>query len=305
MQPLTSMDVMFRLEAAEASHSVPKPLLEGKPNNPAGNAAAEAGPPLTPLGQVQPQQAAIEASPQLEKQPRQALIGRTQNGKASAMLPALAASAAAAAATQQPTARVAPPRSAAPPSQPPAPRQNPIITNAMSAVEENGPWLRKIPSVPVYTPTAEEWKDPIAYIQSIQPEAGKYGACVVKAPITPAVPAALLLKDLRFTTRLQKVKDDPWGKTWEDGIKFWDSGRKCTVLEYAKSADEFARKKLGLAAELPTATVESMYWREKEVTRPGKESTVEYGNDIEGSAFHPQDPLGQTKWNLNVGSVFK
>jgi hypothetical protein len=219
------------------------------------------------------------------------------------MLLAALEDAAMAAAAPRP-ARAAPTRAAAPASA--APRQNPIITNAMSAVEEHGPWLREIPSVPVYSPTAEEWQDPIAYIRSIQPEAGKFGGCIVKAPITPAVPAALLLKDLRFTTRLQKVKDNPWGKTFEEGIKFWNTSRKCTLLEYAKLADDFARRKQGIAAELPIATVESMYWREKDskVTRLGKECTVEYGNDIEGSAFHPQDPLGQTQWNLNVSYCF-
>jgi hypothetical protein len=297
MQPLTAMDVLPELKAAEASQHTQKPLPGS--TDPVGVAVAEAGPPLTPLSQLRQQQTPVEPSPPLKKQASQRLVGPAQNGKANA-----AAHEVADAAAPQRPARVAPPRSAAPPAarQPPAPRQNPIITNAMSAVEEHGPWLREIPSVPVYRPSVEEWQDPLLYIRSIQPEAGKFGACIVKAPITPAVPAALLLKDLKFTTRIQKVKDDAWGETWADGITFWDNGRKCTVIEYAKLADDFARRKLGLAAQLPTTTVESMYWREKDskVTRCGKECTVEYGNDIEGSAFHPQDPLGQSNWNLNV-----
>lgn len=302
MQSITAVDILAGLKAAEAGQRAQKSVLGNR--NPVCVAAAEAGPPLTPLSQIHQQQTLVEPSPLLKhNRTSQLLVGLAQNGETNAT----ALEAADAAAAQSP-ARVAPPRSAAPPAaaQPPAPRQNPIITNAMSAVEEHGPWLREIPSVPVYTPSAEEWQDPLMYIRSIQPEAGKFGACVVKSPITPAVPAALLLKDLKFTTRLQKVKDDPWGKTWANGIKFWDSGRKCTVLEYAKFADDFARRKLGLAAELPTATVESMYWREKDlkVTRSGKECTVEYGNDIEGSAFHPKDPLGQSNWNLNVRFLY-
>ena len=302
------MDIVTGSETAEPSPSVQKPPLDGN-FNPAGDAPEagppltpfgqlnpEAGPPLTPLGQLNPKHTPEEPSPISKTQRTIEINGYCQNGKTTRLINAVVASAAVAAAHR--TAAVSPPRTAAQP----APRQNPIITNAMSAVAEHGPWLRDIPSVPVYTPTAEEWKDPIAYIRSIQPEAGKYGACVVKAPITPAVPAALLLKDLRFTTRLQKVTDEPWGKTWQDGTKFWDSGRECSLAEYAKLADDFARRKLGLAAELPTTTVESLYWREKEkdTYRAGRECTVEYGNDIEGSAFHPQDPLGQTKWNLNV-----
>jgi hypothetical protein len=306
MQTLTALDVLAGLKAADLNQSQERPVLERNTTNAVGdNFTTEAGSPPTPLGQLNQQQVPTEPSPLEDKKSKHTVYLSGQQERTTLNVPAVQAAAAtagaataAAAAAQQ---RVAPPRAAAPPAQqPPATRQHPIIANAMSAVEEHAPWLREIPSVPVYHPTAEEWKDPLSYIRSIQPEAGKFGACVVKAPITPAVPAALLLKDLRFTTRLQKVKDDPWGKTWEEGIKFYDSGRKCTLLEYAKFADEFARRKLGLAAELPTATVESMYWREKELTRVGKVLTVEYGNDIEGSAFHPQDPLGQTKWNLNV-----
>ena len=178
-------------------------------------------------------------------------------------------------------------------------RPHPIITNAMAAAAENVSWLDEIPSVPVYTPTAAEWADPIEYIRSIQAEAGKYGACVVKAPVAPAVPAAVMLKELRFTTRLQYLKDTPWGKTWDEGSKYYERGRICTLTDYSKAADEFARKKLGMAAEVPTRTAEALYWKERQ-GRPGKECTVEYGNDIEGTAFYPGDSLGQSNWNLNV-----
>lgn len=178
-------------------------------------------------------------------------------------------------------------------------RPNPIATHALAAAVDNASWLEEIPSVPVYTPTAAEWADPFAYIHSIQAEAGKYGACVVKAPVAPAVPAAIMLKDLRFSTRLQSLKDVPWGKTWDEGSKYYERGRRCTLSEYAKAADEFARKKLGVAAELPTRTAEALYWKERE-GRPGRECTVEYGNDVEGTAFCPGDPLGSSNWNLNV-----
>ena len=120
----------------------------------------------------------------------------------------------------------------------------------------------------------------------------------------PAVPAALLLNDLRFSTRLQCLRDAPEGwQSWEDGFKtWWDSGRTYSLKDYAKIADEFARKKLGMAAALPTTTVEAMYWRERLGRLAGVGTTVEYGNDVDGTGFFSgeEDPLGRTKWNLNV-----
>jgi hypothetical protein len=41
------------------------------------------------------------------------------------------------------------------------------------------------------------------------------------------------------------------------------------------------------------------YWRERERDH-GTPLTVEYGNDVEGSLFLPQDRLGRSRWNLNV-----
>jgi hypothetical protein len=36
-------------------------------------------------------------------------------------------------------------------------------------------WTDKIPECPVYSPTKEEFEDPLVYLQKIAPEASKYG----------------------------------------------------------------------------------------------------------------------------------
>ena len=36
-------------------------------------------------------------------------------------------------------------------------------------------WINKIPECPVYSPTREEFEDPLVYLQRIAPEASKYG----------------------------------------------------------------------------------------------------------------------------------
>jgi JmjC domain, hydroxylase len=44
--------------------------------------------------------------------------------------------------------------------------------------------------------------------------------------------------------------------------------------------------------------LQAEYWRSR-TERDG--AFVEYGNDVEGSAFSVRDPLGSTRWNLQVG----
>lgn len=36
-------------------------------------------------------------------------------------------------------------------------------------------WIERIPECPVYSPTKEEFEDPLVYLQKIAPEASKYG----------------------------------------------------------------------------------------------------------------------------------
>lgn len=54
------------------------------------------------------------------------------------------------------------------------------------------------------------------------------------------------------------------------------------------------------SGSLPSAAnLEKEFWREM---ASGKKGTVEYGVNVEGSAFstNPNDLLGKSKWNLKV-----
>jgi hypothetical protein len=200
----------------------------------------------------------------------------------------------------------APRAAAAPPGRPP---QNPApaaenraarLDASVARNREEQAWLRDIPAAPVYSPTAAEWADPLAYIRAIQPQAALYGVCVVRAPLAPAAPPGALLQAFRFTTRQQRVRDAAWGADWEGGVRFGQRDKRYSLAEYQRAADEFARRRLGMAGTLPTPTVEAEYWRERAAAPGGGGLLVEYGNDVEGTAFHPGDPLGETSWNLNV-----
>ena len=249
---------------------------------------------------------------------------------------------------------------------------------------EQQAWLSEIPHAPVFTPTAAEWADPLAYIRSIQEDGSAAGICLVRAPLPPGVcgGAALALQPgFRFTTRQQQISDVAWND-WDSGV-FFQRDKRYNVREYAAMADEFARKRFGgLAGAPPPGFVEvreragggacgawgresrdgrsalvaegcepgggggrpvlsrgagpaprfetpaapgtpscrapswdtpdtgdtpphplhhppsqAEYWRERE---SGGGALVEYGNDVEGSAFYPDDDLGRSAWNLNV-----
>ncbi|CRK97404.1 CLUMA_CG010794, isoform A [Clunio marinus] len=60
---------------------------------------------------------------------------------------------------------------------------------------------------PVFIPTAEEFKNPLLYIQKIRPLAEKFGICKIKPPADWQPPFTLDVEKLRFTPRIQRVNE--------------------------------------------------------------------------------------------------
>lgn len=160
-------------------------------------------------------------------------------------------------------------------------------------------WTDKIPECPVYSPTKEEFEDPLVYLQKIAPEASKYGICKIISPSSASVPAGVVLTKeqpgFKFTTRVQPLRLAEWDT--EDKVTFFMSGRNYTFREYEKMANKvFARRYCSVGC-LPATYLEKEFWQE--IGR-GKMDTVEYACDVDGSAFStsPTDQLGNSKWNL-------
>uniref|UniRef100_A0ACD5TLP2 Uncharacterized protein n=1 Tax=Avena sativa TaxID=4498 RepID=A0ACD5TLP2_AVESA len=160
-------------------------------------------------------------------------------------------------------------------------------------------WIDEIPECPVYYPTKEEFKDPIAYIQKISPVASKYGICKIVAPVSASVPAGVVLMKeqpgFKFMTRVQPLRLAEWAE--DDTVTFFMSGRKYTFRDYERMANKVFSKKYSSASCLPAKYVEEEFWRE---ISSGKMDFVEYACDVDGSAFSssPRDNLGKSNWNL-------
>eukprot|EP00897_Mesotaenium_endlicherianum_P010241 jgi/Mesen1/9245/ME000006S09244 len=159
-------------------------------------------------------------------------------------------------------------------------------------------WVPLVKPCPVYYPTVEEFKDPLAYISLIQPEASKYGICKIIPPVSASVAASTVLtkeRHLRFATRVQALRLNYWDS--RDQASFRISNRTYTLPEYEKLANQFAMKQFKTTAHMSERHVEVRFWEE---LAKEKASMVEYGSDVEGTAFSSSslDPLGCSNWNL-------
>lgn len=91
-----------------------------------------------------------------------------------------------------------------------------------------------IPEAPCFTPTAEEWRDPMKYIRSISEAGYRYGIVRIVPPEGWNPPCGLStdVVSRKFSTRRQAVH------SLQQGLPFPD-GRNYTLLEYRAMANRF------------------------------------------------------------------
>ncbi|KAG2708911.1 hypothetical protein I3760_05G214900 [Carya illinoinensis] len=161
-------------------------------------------------------------------------------------------------------------------------------------------WIDDISKCPVYRPSKIEFGDPLTYLQNIAPEASKYGICKINPPIDASVQASVvLMKELRnfkFETVVQPFRLAKWNVN--DKISFYRRGRQYTYREFEKMANkEYSACQVSCSSGDSPAYMEKEFWHRLAC---GKKETVEYGVNVDGSAFSsdPRDQLGKSKWNL-------
>lgn len=209
------------------------------------------------------------------------------------------------------------------------------------------PWLKSLPVAPEFRPTLAEFQDPIAYIFKIEEEASRYGICKILPPVPPpskktsisnlnrslAARAAARVRDggfgacdydggPTFATRQQQIGFCP-RKQRPVQRPVWQSGEHYSFGEFefkAKSFEKNYLKKCGKKSQLSALEMETLYWR----ATVDKPFSVEYANDMPGSAFIPLSlaaarrresggdggTVGETAWNMRAmaraeGSLLK
>ncbi|CAJ1975005.1 unnamed protein product [Sphenostylis stenocarpa] len=179
-------------------------------------------------------------------------------------------------------------------------------------------WLKSMPVAPEYRPSAAEFQDPIGYIFKIEKEASKYGICKIIPPFPPPpkktaianLNRSLAVSGSTFTTRQQQIGFCP-RRPRPVQRPVWQSGDHYTFTEFESKAKSFekaylkrhTRKGSGLGPS-PLET-ETLFWK----ATLDKPFSVEYANDMPGSAFSPKcrhagDPtsLADTPWNMRAVS---
>ncbi|XP_014508868.1 lysine-specific demethylase REF6-like [Vigna radiata var. radiata] len=178
----------------------------------------------------------------------------------------------------------------------------------MTASEEVLPWLKSLPVAPEYRPTEAEFQNPIAYIFKIEKEASQYGICKIIPPLPPSpkktATANLTRSHPTFTTRQQQIGFCP-RRPQPVRRRVWYSGHHYSLREFEAKAKAFHKTYLKKSKPKPSPLeLETLYWK----ATLDKSFSVEYANDIPGSAFSPlralrdADYVGDTPWNMRVVS---
>jgi histone demethylase JARID1 len=158
--------------------------------------------------------------------------------------------------------------------------------------------LDSIPSLPEFSPSMAEFRDPIGYLTRCQAEASYAGGCVINAPADWPVQPTPMPKAFRFSARAQKVRRHQKNKDGKLG--FLDHHRQHTHEEFSRQASAFRHKVFPAASHLkddpPPRIVERTFWDHVEHDSPDA-LQVTYGNDIPHTRFPPSS--SNEPWNLN------
>ncbi|XP_010250905.1 PREDICTED: lysine-specific demethylase JMJ705-like [Nelumbo nucifera] len=196
------------------------------------------------------------------------------------------------------------------------------VVAAAESPPEIFPWLKNLPLAPEYHPSVAEFQDPIAYILKIEKEASKFGICKIVPPLPP-LPKKTVIANINrslaarnnnsnskslpaFTTRQQQVGFCP-RKSRPVQKPVWQSGETYTLQEFEAKAKQFEKthlKKTGKKA-ISALEIETLFWK----ASMDKPFSVEYANDMPGSAFEPVNgkkwqeageagSVGETAWNM-------
>lgn len=183
-------------------------------------------------------------------------------------------------------------------------------------------WLKTLPLAPEYHPTLAEFQDPISYIFKIEKEASRYGICKIVPPVPPPpkkTAIANLTRSLANRAASSNPKSAPTFTTRQQQVGFcprkprpvkkpvWQSGEYYTFQEFEAKARAFEKNYLKKSSKKPLSAleIETLFWKAS-VDKP---FSVEYANDMPGSAFVPVSSkkwreageavtVGETAWNM-------
>jgi hypothetical protein len=124
-------------------------------------------------------------------------------------------------------------------------------------------WMRNVCEAPVFHPSVEEFRDPVAYIRSIRAKAEPFGLCKIVPPY-PATTQCFeaLRRDaghsgnigvLKLTTRQQLIGEKEWEDWGED--RFWAAPER-SLKAFHQAADATATKVFDTCLLLPPRRVE-------------------------------------------------
>ena len=187
------------------------------------------------------------------------------------------------------------------------------------------PWLKTLPLAPEYYPTIQEFQDPISYIYKIEKEASKYGICKIVPPVPPPSKKSVVSnfnQSLSLSSsNSQNPKSQPTFTTRQQQIGFcprkqrpiqksvWQSGEYYTLQQFEAKAKNFEKNYLKKCSKkaLSALEIETLYWK----ANGDRPFSVEYANDMPGSAFVPLKDkrtgdsvvvvagnVGDTAWNM-------